>query len=163
MGKLTLSFLLLAVAFLHASALPFDVEKLRGQIMDKVAGKVSDNAVLGQAIAKAQGYLNKHKPNGDVKAWLEGAIDQARDHIENAKELTQAQKDKALEKGRQFFENLVNKMKAIISAGGPKEMIQAKAAELAKKNAEEEAKRLAEEAVKKAEEEAKRGLGKLFG
>merc|ERR1712062_23164 len=164
--KLTLSFLLLTVAILHASAFPFDLGKLRDQIKDKVAGKPA----LGQAIAKAMGYMKTHKPDGDVKGWLLGAIDQARDHIENAEDLTQAQKEAALEKGRQFFGALINKVKEFVDANVDNEKIQEKAAELAMKKAEAEAKRLAaqaakeaEEAAKKAAEDAKNSLGKLFG
>merc|ERR1712044_88071 len=159
------------------------VNKIKGSVdTDKIRNKADQ--VLEQAMAKAHEFMNKHN-KGDLKAKLEGAMEQAKTFIEKAQGMSQEEKEEALEKGRQAFEDLVNKAKGSLNAedikakiqnrpnagkrpnGGrrpnagalakkAKEMAMKKAAEEAARKAEEEAKALAEQAAREAEELAKK-------
>merc|ERR1712044_62764 len=158
------------------------VNKIKGSVdTDKIRNKADQ--VLEQAMAKAHEFMNKHN-KGDLKAKLEGAMEQAKTFIEKAQGMTQEEKEEALEKGRQAFEDLMNKVKGSLTsedikakiqnrpnagkrpnggrrpnAGGLREKAAKKAKEMAMKKAareaEELAKKAAEEAARKAEEEAK--------
>merc|ERR1712044_87433 len=155
------------------------VNKIKGSVdTDKIRNKADQ--VLEQAMAKAHEFMNKHN-KGDLKAKLEGAMEQAKTFIEKAQGMSQEEKEEALKKGRQAFEDLMNKVKGSLTsedikakiqnrpnagkrpnggrrpnAGGLREKAAKKAKEMAMKKAEEEAKALAEQAAREAEEAAKK-------
>merc|ERR1712044_118087 len=160
------------------------VNKIKGSVdTDKIRNKADQ--VLEQAMAKAHEFMNKHN-KGDLKAKLEGAMEQAKTFIEKAQGMTQEEKEEALEKGRQAFEDLMNKVKGSLTSedikakiqnrpnagkkpnagrspngGGLREKAAKKAKEMAMKKAAEEAARKAEEEAKALAEQAAREAEEL--
>merc|ERR1712212_1478847 len=97
--KLTLAVLLLAVAFLHASAFKFRTNSIKGKI-ENVVDKAKDTA---EKFAKEHGEL-------DLPDRLDGAIEKAHKFIEKAKNLTEEERKEAFEKGKTFFQGVVDKV-----------------------------------------------------
>merc|ERR1711893_466958 len=123
--KLTLLFLAVAIASTSA----FSFGKLKDKVSSAVKDKVSAAAkggnkdkveeILAKAKAEAENFF-EGKADLDVRGKFEGAMNKAKEMIENAKDMTEDEKNQALEKGKAFFEDMANKLKGAASAGKDK-------------------------------------------
>merc|ERR1711893_253777 len=131
--KLTLLFLAVAIATTSAFSFGKLKDNASGAVKDKVSGAVKDKVsaaakggnkdkveeILAKAKAEAENFF-EGKADLDVRGKFEGAMNKAKEMIENAKDMTEEEKNQALEKGKAFFEEMANKLMGAAAAGKDK-------------------------------------------
>merc|ERR1711893_146071 len=137
--KLTLLFLAVAIATTSAFSFGKLKDNASGAIKDKVSAaakggnKDKVEEILAKAKAAAENFFEGKPDDLDIRGRFEGAMNKAKQMIENAKDMTEDEKAQALEKGKAFFEDMAKQLKAAVEAA--KEKAAKKKAEAAAKKA----------------------------